>query len=114
MTKGKPAYVTPELLRRNIPTVGPVLLLTVHGVVGHAGIEPDDDCPDGVVVLMDEKLKSEKINDGDAQHTSPQSRVRPCKRTIRQSEDGDDHEEDKDTNQTGVDYKQMPFTFLSL
>merc|ERR1719318_2323066 len=58
------------------------------------------------------EMESEEVDDGDAQDTSPQGRVRPDEGSIGQREDRDDHEEDKDTNQPRVDVAVPVHSFI--
>ena len=103
VTKGKPVEVLPELGGRDVPAVGPILLLTVNRIVFHLWVKPDDHTPDGLVVLMDEELEEEEVHDGHPKDATPEGRVRPGEGAIGKGEDGDDEEEDGHPDQPTVD-----------
>jgi hypothetical protein len=44
--------VAPQPLEGDVPAVDAVLLLAVDRVVGHAGVEPDDDVPDSLEFIV--------------------------------------------------------------
>ena len=103
VTKGKPVKVSIELGRRDVPAVGPILLLTVYRIVCHFGVKPDDHTPDGLVVLVDQELKEQKVHNGRPKDATPEGRMRPGEGAIGEGEDGDDEEEDGDSDQPAVD-----------
>ena len=103
VTKCKPVQMRVESVPGDVPAVHPVLLLTVNGVVGHAGVNPDNDGPDCGPVLVEQELEQQQVEDGDTQDTAPESRVGPSEGTVGQGEDGEDHEEDEDPHQASED-----------
>ena len=76
VTKCKPVQTVVEFLSTDVPAVDPVLLLTVDGVMLHVGVQPDNDGPHGVVVLVEQELDEEQVEDGDTEDTSPNGGVR--------------------------------------
>ena len=103
VAKGKPVKVSIELGRRDVPAVGPILLLTVYRIVCHFWVKPDDHTPDGLVVLVDQELEEQKVHNGRPKDATPEGRMRPGEGAIGEGEDGDDEEEDGDPDQPAVD-----------
>ena len=103
VAKCEPVQTVVEFLSADVPAVDSVLLLTVDGVVLHPRVQPDDDGPGRVVVLVEEELDEEEVEDGDAEDAPPDSGVRPDEGSVGQRQHGDDHEEDEDPDQSGED-----------
>lgn len=66
----------------------------VYGVVGHLGIEPDDERANGRVILLDEELHHEQVQHRHAEHDSPENRMRPRERPIGKGQGRDDQKEE--------------------
>jgi len=52
VSKREPVDMAPKSLEGDVPTVDTVLLLVVDRVVRHLRVEPDDDVPDGLLLLL--------------------------------------------------------------
>ena len=91
MAEGEPVQAGPHRLQGQL-TVHAVLLLAVHAVLRHGGVQPQDGAPDGGVVLVHEELQEEEVEHGDAEDAAPERRVGPGEGAVREGEDGHDQE----------------------
>ncbi len=76
-------------------------LFSINVVILHVAVKPNDDGPNRIVILMNEKLQNEQIHDAETEDHPPQQRMRPHEGSVGKGQHGNQQEEAGDAAKTG-------------